>query len=244
MGEVVRCVDGDIRDLDAISRAVAEHRPEVVFHLAAQPLVRRSFREPVLTYATNVMGTVNVLEAVRRAGGVRAVVNVTSDKCYENREWVWGYREHEPMGGHDPYISSEGVLGARHRGLPRLVLHAGRRDARRLGPRRQRHRRRRLGRGPPRPRHHARRPRRRDRADPQPPGDPPLAARARPAERATCSCSSACGRTRRSPTGGTSGRPTSRRAPSTGSSSGSPRRGARASATRSIPAPTRTRRAT
>ncbi|HET7233281.1 MAG TPA: CDP-glucose 4,6-dehydratase [Longimicrobium sp.] len=101
-------VTGDVRDLDALAAAFAHARPEVVFHLAAQSLVRASYQDPVGTYATNVMGTVNVLEAARRAGGVRAVVVVTSDKCYENREWVWGYRENEAMGGHDPYSSSKG----------------------------------------------------------------------------------------------------------------------------------------
>lgn len=108
VADVVRNVEADVRDLDAVARAVADARPEVVIHMAAQPLVRRSFDEPVETYATNVMGTVNVFEAVRRAGGVRAVVNVTSDKCYENRDWEWGYREHEPKGGRDPYSSSKG----------------------------------------------------------------------------------------------------------------------------------------
>ena len=93
-----------------------------MLHLAAQPLVRRAYREPRETYETNVMGTVNVLEAVRVAAGVRAVVNVTSDKCYENREWEWAYREDEPMGGHDPYSRRKGVRRARHRGVPRLVL--------------------------------------------------------------------------------------------------------------------------
>lgn len=83
-------------------------RPQIVFHLAAQALVRQSYREPVATFATNVMGVVNLLEAVRSAGGVRAVVNVTTDKCYENREWPWAYREIEPMGGHDPYSASKG----------------------------------------------------------------------------------------------------------------------------------------
>jgi CDP-glucose 4,6-dehydratase len=103
-------VEGDVRDGDRLAGAVQRLRPEVVFHLAAQPFVRRSFREPVETYATNVMGTVHLLDAVRRAGdAVRAVVVVTSDKCYENREWVWGYREHEPMGGHDPYSNSKGA---------------------------------------------------------------------------------------------------------------------------------------
>lgn len=98
----------DIRDGAAVLAAFAACRPEIVLHLAAQPLVRLSYAEPVATYATNVMGTVHVLEAARRAGTVRAIVNVTTDKCYENREWVWGYREDEAMGGHDPYSSSKG----------------------------------------------------------------------------------------------------------------------------------------
>ena len=101
-------VHGDIRDLEALRACFAEARPEVVFHLAAQPLVRRSYRDPVETYSSNVMGTVHLLECVRGCAEVRAVVNVTSDKCYENREWLWGYRENEPMGGHDPYSSSKG----------------------------------------------------------------------------------------------------------------------------------------
>jgi CDP-glucose 4,6-dehydratase len=109
VGDDARTVVADVRDADAVARAVAEARPEVVFHLAAQPLVRASFAAPRETYEVNVMGTVNVLEAVRGAGGVRAVVNVTSDKCYENREWEWAYREDEPMGGHDPYSSSKGA---------------------------------------------------------------------------------------------------------------------------------------
>ncbi len=110
VGEGMDSIDGDVRDHDAVARAVADAGPEVVIHMAAQSLVRRSFAEPRDTYATNVMGTVNVLDAVRTHGDeVRAVVNVTSDKCYENREWEWGYREHEPMGGHDPYSSSKGA---------------------------------------------------------------------------------------------------------------------------------------
>jgi CDP-glucose 4,6-dehydratase len=107
--EDVRTITADVRDAEAVRRAVAGARPDVVLHLAAQPLVRLSFREPRVTYEVNVMGTVNVLEAVRLADGVRAVVNVTSDKCYENREWEWAYREDEPMGGHDPYSSSKGA---------------------------------------------------------------------------------------------------------------------------------------
>lgn len=98
----------DVRDAVALAGAIADCRPEIVFHLAAQSLVRASYEDPVGTYATNVMGTVHLLEALRRVPGVRAVVNVTSDKCYENREWVWGYRENEAMGGHDPYSSSKG----------------------------------------------------------------------------------------------------------------------------------------
>jgi CDP-glucose 4,6-dehydratase len=99
---------GDVRDLAALRRCVESARPEIVLHLAAQSVVRLSYDKAVETYATNVMGTVNVLEAVRHNAGVRAVVIVTSDKCYENREWEWGYRENEPMGGHDPYSSSKG----------------------------------------------------------------------------------------------------------------------------------------
>jgi CDP-glucose 4,6-dehydratase len=99
---------GDVRDLACVEAAVRRSRPEVVFHLAAQALVRPSYRDPVGTFATNVLGTVNVLEAARNAPSVAAVVVVTSDKCYANREWPWGYREDEAMGGHDPYSASKG----------------------------------------------------------------------------------------------------------------------------------------
>lgn len=99
---------GDIRDARRLTAALQRARPEIVIHMAAQPLVRRSYIDPVETYSTNVMGLVNLLEAVRQTEGVHAVVNVTSDKCYENREWIWGYREHDAMGGHDPYSSSKG----------------------------------------------------------------------------------------------------------------------------------------
>jgi len=98
----------DIRDPDSLRYAIQAARPEIVFHLAAQALVRYSYCHPAETYAVNVMGTVNLLEAVRQTPGVKAVVNVTTDKCYENRESVWGYRENEPMGGFDPYSSSKG----------------------------------------------------------------------------------------------------------------------------------------
>lgn len=99
---------GDIRDPEALKRALVDAEPEIVIHMAAQPLVRASYDDPVGTYATNVMGTVHLLEAIRLASGVRACCIVTTDKCYENREWVWGYRENEAMGGYDPYSSSKG----------------------------------------------------------------------------------------------------------------------------------------
>lgn len=110
VGMGMTSIIADIRDQCSLQQAMRDAQPEVVFHLAAQPLVRQSYRTPVETYATNVMGTVHLLEAVRHTPSVRAVVNVTSDKCYENREWVWGYRENEPMGGHDPYSSSKGCV--------------------------------------------------------------------------------------------------------------------------------------
>lgn len=99
---------GDITDLNHITESMTAFNPEVLIHMAAQPLVRLSYQEPVLTYATNVMGTVNVLEAARKCTNLKAIVSVTTDKCYENKEWAWGYRENEPMGGHDPYSSSKG----------------------------------------------------------------------------------------------------------------------------------------
>lgn len=102
------CIYGDVRDFGQLRDAVATLRPDIIFHLAAQAMVRPSYKNPVETYATNVMGTVHLLEAVRLHPGTRVVVNVTSDKCYENREWLWGYREDEAMGGHDPYSSSKG----------------------------------------------------------------------------------------------------------------------------------------
>lgn len=98
----------DIRDYDTTRSLMAAFKPEIVIHMAAQPLVRLSYQQPIETYATNVMGTVHVLEAARHADSVRAMVNITTDKCYENKEWVWSYREDEPMGGHDPYSNSKG----------------------------------------------------------------------------------------------------------------------------------------
>jgi CDP-glucose 4,6-dehydratase len=100
---------GDIRDLDTVLRVFAEEQPEIVFHLAAQPLVLESYADPVGTFATNTQGTAHVLEAIRQTPSVRAAVLVTTDKCYENREWVYGYRENDPMGGHDPYSASKGA---------------------------------------------------------------------------------------------------------------------------------------
>ena len=107
VGQGMSSVLGDIRDLSAVQRAFAEHQPEIVIHMAAQSLVRHSYQDPVTTYATNVMGTVHVLQAIRTTGGVKAVVNVTTDKCYENHEWVWGYRENDALGGYDPYSNSK-----------------------------------------------------------------------------------------------------------------------------------------
>jgi len=99
---------GDITDLNHITESMMAFSPDILIHMAAQPLVRLSYQDPVLTYAINVMGTVNVLEAARKCTNLKAIVSVTTDKCYENKEWAWGYRENEPMGGHDPYSSSKG----------------------------------------------------------------------------------------------------------------------------------------
>jgi CDP-glucose 4,6-dehydratase len=99
---------GDVRDLETLSQAMLEFDPDIVIHMAAQPLVRASYSDPVGTYQTNVMGTVNLLEAVRACKSVKAVINVTTDKCYKNNEWIWGYRENEQMGGYDPYSNSKG----------------------------------------------------------------------------------------------------------------------------------------
>ncbi len=109
VGELVRHIEGDIRDLAAVEAAMASARPEVVFHLAAQPLVRLSYACPVETFATNVQGTVHVLDACRRAEDLKAIVCITSDKCYENRETDRPYREDDAMGGHDPYSASKGA---------------------------------------------------------------------------------------------------------------------------------------
>ncbi len=106
--DVVHSTIEDIRDATRVRQFIQQTKPEIVFHLAAQPLVVASYQDPAGTYATNVMGTVHVLEAVRHTDSVQVLVNVTSDKCYENSEWVWGYRETDPMGGDDPYSNSKG----------------------------------------------------------------------------------------------------------------------------------------
>jgi len=102
-------VKGDVRDLEHLVSIMAEHKPEYVFHLAAQPLVRRSYLIPIETFEVNVIGTLKVLEAVRSTPSVKACVCITSDKCYENREWIYAYRENDPLGGHDPYSASKGA---------------------------------------------------------------------------------------------------------------------------------------
>lgn len=107
VSSVVEDIRGDIRDLPKLEAAMKEFAPEIVIHMAAQPLVRYSYVDPLGTYSTNVIGTAHVLEAVRKTPSVRAVVSVTTDKCYENKEWVWGYRETDPLGGYDPYSSSK-----------------------------------------------------------------------------------------------------------------------------------------
>ena len=100
-------VEGDVRDFNHLKTIVEQRKPEIIFHLAAQAIVFRSYRDPIETYSTNIMGTVNVLEAIHQTAHTKAVVNVTSDKCYENQDWVWGCRESDLLGGVDPYSSSK-----------------------------------------------------------------------------------------------------------------------------------------
>lgn len=111
INEITETITGDIRDYNFLSKMIANSDPDIIFHFAAQPLVRKSYSNPIETYETNVLGTVNVLEAVRELSvnsvKKRALVNVTSDKCYENKEWLWGYREHDTLGGFDPYSNSK-----------------------------------------------------------------------------------------------------------------------------------------
>jgi len=106
--DLITHIEGDIRNEEVVRKTFEKANPEIVFHLAAQPLFRLSYDEPKMTFDTNVGGTVNILEAIRHCPSVKAAVVITSDKCYENKEWVWGYRENEPMGGHDPYSASKG----------------------------------------------------------------------------------------------------------------------------------------
>jgi len=108
LAERMHHIPGDVRDMDHLLDVFTMYKPEMVFHLAAQALVGSSYKDPKTTFDTNIGGTVNIMEAVRRTDSVQAMVNVTSDKCYRNREWVWGYRENDPMGGHDPYSASKG----------------------------------------------------------------------------------------------------------------------------------------
>lgn len=111
-------ITGDIRNLKKLKSSIEAFQPEIVFHLAAQSLVRRSYQNPVETFETNIIGTANIFEACRKTDYIRAIVNITSDKCYENQEWIWGYRENDPLGGHDPYSASKGcaeILTASYR---------------------------------------------------------------------------------------------------------------------------------
>ncbi len=107
LSDSIHSITGDIRDLDHLRKAVSSCQPEIVIHMAAQPLVRESYKNPVYTYETNVMGTVNILECIRTTPGVKSFLNVTTDKVYRNREWEWGYRENEELNGFDPYSNSK-----------------------------------------------------------------------------------------------------------------------------------------
>lgn len=108
IGELMTSFFGDVRDYENLLKVMQQVQPEIIIHLAAQPLVRQAYKHPIETYSTNVMGTVHLLEACHHTKSVKAIINVTTDKCYENREWHWGYRESEPMGGYDPYSNSKG----------------------------------------------------------------------------------------------------------------------------------------
>src|SRR5580698_16372 len=125
VAERMESVIADIRDLETLRREFERFRPEIVFHLAAQPLVRLSYAEPVQTFHTNVIGTANLLEAVRKTRQCRVVVSITSDKCYENKEWVWGYRESDPLGGHDPYSASKACAEIVNAAYRRSFFQAG-----------------------------------------------------------------------------------------------------------------------
>jgi CDP-glucose 4,6-dehydratase len=122
---LVRSIHGDVTDRVALGRAMAEARPEVLIHMAAQSLVRYSYQHPAETFATNVLGSVHALDAARDVPGLRSIVMVTSDKCYENNEWVWGYRENETLGGHDPYSASKGCAEIAISAMRRSYFQAG-----------------------------------------------------------------------------------------------------------------------
>ena len=107
VGEEMHSVTGDILDKKTLASAIEDFEPEIVIHMAAQPLVLESYKDPTFTFATNIIGTSNLLEACRFSQSVKSIVNVTTDKCYENKEWLWGYREHDPLGGYDPYSASK-----------------------------------------------------------------------------------------------------------------------------------------
>lgn len=107
LGKIIEHETGDIRDWESVRKSFNRIQPEILFHLAAQPLVRYSYQEPKLTFDTNVAGSVNILEAARLSRSLKAVIYVTSDKCYRNNEWIWGYRENDALGGHDPYSASK-----------------------------------------------------------------------------------------------------------------------------------------
>lgn len=110
LGDLIHHIDADIRNMEVVANTFQEVKPEIVFHLAAQALVRDSYHDPKTTFDTNIGGTVNILEAVRQCPSVKTVVVITSDKCYENQEWIWGYRETDHLGGHDPYSASKGAV--------------------------------------------------------------------------------------------------------------------------------------
>ena len=110
VGTNILDIRGDIRDAKSLEKVVNEFNPDIIFHLAAQPLVRLSYDNPKLTYETNVLGTLNLYEAARKSENLKAIVTITTDKCYENKEWSYGYRECDPMGGYDPYSSSKGCV--------------------------------------------------------------------------------------------------------------------------------------
>jgi len=107
LGDHIASIEGDIRDVEKMKQVFLKYKPDAVFHLAAQPIVRRAYNDPKLTFDTNVMGTINVLESIRAVSGVKAAVIITSDKCYQNVEWPWGYRENDRVGGDDPYSASK-----------------------------------------------------------------------------------------------------------------------------------------